>query len=121
MSEPTKETRRGERASRRNFLRNLALAFTILPSAGRVWKASAKVIDPRTIPNPAYVNAEYEIIWIPFTPGTVVILDGFAATALIQDGAPTRESVLWHRRATPGCPGFDNPGLPSTDSPLSSL
>lgn len=47
---------------RRSFLTNLALSFTILPSAGRVWKA---VVDPRSIPNSAYVNAISSIIWIP--------------------------------------------------------
>lgn len=43
--------------NRRSFLTNLALSFTILPSAGRVWKA---VVNPRNIPNPAYVNATFE-------------------------------------------------------------
>lgn len=115
--------------SRRTFLRNLALAFTILPSAGRVWKAAAKVIDPRSIPNPAYANAEYEIIWasphFQFLPSFQDFLrtkDAFErAIADEKAWKATRQSVLWHRHTTPGYPGFDNPGLPSTDSPLSSL
>jgi len=51
---------------RRNFLRNLAFAFTILPSAGRVWKASAKIIDPRTIPNSAYATAPYQVYFFSY-------------------------------------------------------
>ena len=55
-----------EKVDRRNFLKNLALAFTILPSAGRVWKASAKIINPRAIPNPAYATAQYEVYFFAY-------------------------------------------------------
>ena len=48
---------------RRSFLRNLALAFTILPSAGRVWKAERKLII-----NPDWVNAEYEMAFASYVP-----------------------------------------------------
>lgn len=51
--------------NRRNFIRNLAGIglFSILPGAGRVWKAT-KVINPMTIPNPNWVNAPYECAFI---------------------------------------------------------
>lgn len=53
--------------NRRNFIGGLlaaAAGFTILPGAGRVWKA---VITQRmVVPNPAYANAPYEISFMGF-------------------------------------------------------
>jgi len=49
------------RLTRREFAKRLALAaagFTILPGAGRLWKAIVK--EPTLIANPEWVNAPYE-------------------------------------------------------------
>ena len=53
--------------NRRKFLTNLGKlgVFTILPGAGRVWKAQR---DLRYITNPDYVNAEYGIYFIDYGP-----------------------------------------------------
>ena len=50
--------------NRRDFIRASAtalLGFTILPGAGRVWKARR---DVRWIVNPAWVNAPFEMVFI---------------------------------------------------------
>lgn len=49
--------------NRRNFIRGLltaAAGFTILPGAGRIWKAERKIV------NPAWVNAPYEVTFFHY-------------------------------------------------------
>lgn len=83
-----------EKVNRRSFLRNLTLAFTILPSAGRVWKATAKIIDPRAIPNPAYATAPHQVYFfsyeqLPYT---------FHCPNSSQDWSTPREGSVIYRR-----------------------
>ena len=57
--------------SRRNFIRGLlavGAAFTVLPPAavGRVWKAAKpNIVDPRIVVNPAWIDAPFEMQYIP--------------------------------------------------------
>lgn len=51
--------------NRRNFIKGLitaAAGFSILPGAGRIWKAEARIV--RAIINPAYRDAPYEIRYL---------------------------------------------------------
>jgi len=73
--------------NRRSFFGALlkgAAAFTILPSAGRVWKAT------RAVPNPLYENAEYDVM---FAAGKIFRSPQFEHLPSFQDFCEQHENI----------------------------